>query len=277
MPLSVFRCPVCGQPLTEDEKSLSCPSRHSFDKASQGYVHLLPASKMHAKIPGDNKEMVAARRRFLDCGFYSPFKDEICRILSVELGAKPSPVLLDAGCGEGYYTAAVLQALKQACQMPLVCGIDISKFAVKAAAGRSRELKLAVASCFDIPLAEKSADALLAVFSPIVPQEFAKVVKPGGIMLLAVASERHLWGLKQLLYKEPYQNEQKDTEYEGFTFEKRIPVRTSLCTDDNRTIRDLFAMTPYYWKTPVVGSRKIAEATHLETELGFDLLIYRRT
>ena len=276
MEMSVFCCPICGSPLKNEEKSLSCPSRHSFDKAAQGHVHLLPSNKMHAKIPGDNKEMVAARKRFLEQGFYQSFRDEICRIVTEELKNSVAPILLDAGCGEGYYTAAILDSLKGAGINATVCGFDISKFAVKAAAVRNRELKLAVASCFSIPVADSSVDGLTAVFSPIVPAEFARVVKKGGFLLLAVAGERHLWGLKELLYEKPYLNEVKDTEYEGFRFEKRVPVRTKLATEDNQTIRDLFAMTPYYWKTSVSGSKKIAQAKSLYTELGFDLLIYRR-
>lgn len=276
MTKAVFCCPVCSSPLENEPNRLICPNRHSFDKAAQGYVHLLPSNKMHAKIPGDSKEMVAARKRFLELGFYRPFRDEICRIAAEQLEKVDSPLLLDAGCGEGYYTAAVLDSLKSAGFNATVCGFDISKFAVKAAAVRNRELQLAVASCFSIPMADSSADGLMAVFSPIVPSEFARVVKKGGFLLLAVAGERHLWGLKQLLYEKPYLNEIKDTEYEGFRFEQRIPVRTELSTDSNQTIRDLFAMTPYYWKTPLSGSRKIEQAQSLFTELGFDLLIYRR-
>ncbi len=276
MTMSVFCCPVCGALLADEPKRLLCPKGHSFDKAAQGYVHLLPSNKMHAKLPGDSKEMVAARRRFLELGAYRPFRDEICRIVTEQLRAVDSPVLLDAGCGEGYYTCAILDSLKAAGKNAVVCGFDISKFAVKSAAARSREPALAVASCFSIPVAENSVDGLVAVFSPIVPSEFARVVKKGGFLLLAVAGERHLWGLKQLLYEKPYLNEVKDTEYEGFRFEERIQVRTELSTDCNQTIRDLFAMTPYYWKTPVSGSKKIEQAQSLYTELGFDLLIYRR-
>lgn len=275
MTKSVFCCPVCGSVLGDEEKRLICPGGHSFDKASQGYVHLLPSNKMHARLPGDNREMVAARRRFLSQGFYQPFRDEICRIVTEELKAVSSPVLLDAGCGEGYYTSAMLDSLIAAKADTVVCGIDISKFAVKAAAG-DRRLRLAVASCFDIPVESGSADGLVAVFSPIVPAEFARVVKKGGFLLLAVAGERHLWGLKQLLYEKPYLNEIKDTEYDGFRFEKRISVQTELSTDSNQTIRDLFAMTPYYWKTPIEGSKRIEQAQSLYTELGFDLLLYRR-
>ena len=91
-----------------------------------------------------------------------------------------------------------------------------------------------------------------------------------------MAGERHLLGLKQLLYDKPYLNACKETIYPGFSFERRVPVRTQATLTDSGLIFDLFTMTPYYWKTPAEGSRRLQQATRLETELGFDLLIYRR-
>ena len=95
-------------------------------------------------------------------------------------------------------------------------------------------------------------------------------------MILAVPGERHLYGLKKILYDEPYENERRDTEYPGFRFLERVPVRGEIRTDDPQVMRDLFAMTPYYWKTPREGSERLAAAAHLETETGFDFLLYRK-
>ena len=273
---SVFCCPICKAPLQDAGPALQCVGGHSFDKAAQGYVHLLPPNRMHARLPGDSRDMVAARRRFLEAGFYEPFRDRICVLAAEALRGCRSPLILDAGCGEGYYTDAVRRAAEAVCPAPVVCGFDISKSAVKAAAGRSRALRLAVASCFDIPVQDARADLLLSVFSPIVPAEFARVLKVGGVLLLAVAGERHLLGLKELLYDTPYLNAYKETDYSGFSFERRVPVRAQAVLTDGGLIADLFAMTPYYWKTPVEGSRRLQQTARLETELGFDLLIYRR-
>lgn len=274
--MDIFRCPICKSSLEDIGCSLRCSKGHSFDKASQGYVHLLPANKKHTKLPGDSREMVAARRRFLDAGFYQPFCEGICEIISNELNGRVSPIFIDAGCGEGYYTNAVRSTLESVCTAPVSCGFDISKFAVKEAAKRSRSIHLAVASCFNIPIQDSLAEVLLGVFSPIVPNEFARVIKPGGMLLLAVAGERHLFGLKELLYDSPYLNEHKETNYEGFSFVRRVPVRTTATLNGNELISDLFAMTPYFWKTSIEGSRRLQQAEHLVTELGFDLLIYRR-
>ena len=96
------------------------------------------------------------------------------------------------------------------------------------------------------------------------------------LLLLAVAGERHLWGLKEVLYEHPYENEHRETDYPGFVFESRTPVRTTAALTSRQQIADLFSMTPYYWKTPAAGSRRLTALDTLVTELAFDLLCYRR-
>ena len=93
--MELFRCPVCGAPLTRGARVLVCPKRHSFDLAAEGYAHLLPAAQMHAKIPGDSREMVAARRRFLDTGGYACFSDGLNALVCSLLMELPAPSLVD--------------------------------------------------------------------------------------------------------------------------------------------------------------------------------------
>ena len=69
---SLFRCPLCAAPLEREETRWFCPNRHSFDRASAGYVHLLPANQKHSRDPGDDKAMVAARSSFLEKEHYAP-------------------------------------------------------------------------------------------------------------------------------------------------------------------------------------------------------------
>lgn len=272
----LFRCPVCRSPLEDCGNHAACPNRHSFDRASEGYYHLLPSNKMHAKLPGDSKEMVAARRAFLNAGYYQLFSDGINEAAAKVLSGVKSPMILDAGCGEGYYTARLKQALSEQRNDARIAGFDISKAAVKAAAKRDKEISFAVASIFDIPVADGCCDLVLNVFAPIVPAEFARVLKTGGVLLIAVPSERHLLGLKEILYESPYVNEETDTEYQGFDFLERIPLRGTITITEPEQIANLFSMTPYYWKTSQAGSERLRQATRLETEIGFDLLLYRR-
>ena len=131
-----FVCPVCGNMLSLDGNTLRCEKGHSFDRARSGYVNLLLSGGKHAKIPGDNKLMVASRRAFLEKDFYRPMADVMCEEAVRELENIPSPVILDAGCGEGYYTELLYQALRKAGLTPQLLGIDISKFAAEKAAKR---------------------------------------------------------------------------------------------------------------------------------------------
>ena len=122
---SLFRCPLCGTPLEREETRWLCPNRHSFDRAAAGYVHLLPANKKHSKDPGDDKAMVAARSAFLDKGYYAPLRDSLCKVILQHTERRSAPVILDSGCGEGYYTAGLFQGLTEAGLAPRIAGVDL--------------------------------------------------------------------------------------------------------------------------------------------------------
>ena len=80
---SLFRCPVCGAPLTREEHAYRCPSRHSYDIAREGYTYLLPPNQKHSAAPGDDRGMAAARREFLSKGYYTLLLNTLCcQILS---------------------------------------------------------------------------------------------------------------------------------------------------------------------------------------------------
>lgn len=272
--MSKFICPVCKKPLSSSENSLVCENNHCFDKAKEGYVHLLPSNKMHSRVPGDTKEMVIARREFLGGGYYKLFSDKLNEtVLSY---SKNGCHIVDAGCGEGYYTENMLRYLSENGVKADISGFDISKSAVRLAAKSNKKIEYAVASIFDIPIADNSADTVINIFAPIVEKEFCRILKSGGILIIAVPGEYHLWEMKTLVYDEPYKNEVKHTEYDGFEFVQRIPVKGEIEIDGNKQIANLFSMTPYYWKTGIDGSRRIAECEHLKTQIHFDFLVYKK-
>ena len=199
-------------------------------------------------------------------------KDELAELTDKYL--PENGVVLDAGCGEGFYTSALYEKAKA--KNGSVSGVDISKFAVKAAAGKYKGIDFAVASLFHLPCAENSADVLTDVFAPIVPEEFFRVLKPGGVMILAVPGARHLYGMKEVLYKEPYENEEHDTAYDGFEYLGRACVQKFITVNGQENIEALFSMTPYYWKTDVEGGERLRALDVLETEIKFDFLVYRK-
>lgn len=272
--MSEFICPFCKKSLKIVNNSLLCENNHCFDKAKEGYVHLLPSNKMHSRIPGDTKEMVNARREFLSAGYYKIFSDKLNEL--VLENSYNGCHIVDAGCGEGYYTENIFNCLESQNIDAHISGFDISKFAVRLASKRNKNIEYAVASIFDIPTANSHADIVTNIFAPIVENEFCRILKNGGVLIIAVPGEYHLWEMKTLVYDEPYVNELKHTEYDGFEFVKRVPVKGEIELCDNRQIQNLFSMTPYYWKTGIDGSCRIAECQYLKTQIHFDFLIYKK-
>ena len=274
--MSLFCCPVCSAPLTREEHAYTCPAGHSFDLAAAGYTYLLPANRKHSKNPGDDKAMVAARSAFLDKGYYAPLAQALCDLAVWDSADLPHPALLDCGCGEGYYTAALAQRLAQEGRPGRIAGVDISKFALRRAAKRVKEGEFAVASAYRLPLKDASVDLLFNVFSPLCPQEFARVLRPGGRFYYVVPSALHLWEMKQVLYEKPYENAVKRETYPGFQWLEEIPLRYTVHLDSSQDIMALFGMTPYAWKTPKAGVERLSALDKLDTQIGFDIHVYRK-
>ena len=271
---SLFRCPICRAALDRQDNRYLCPAGHSFDRAAAGYVHLLPANKMHSKDPGDDKGMATARNRFLSGGYYKPLCDALVHLA---LQYAPETVsVLDSGCGEGYYSAAIYQALAQAGREVNLAGVDLSKHSLRQAAKREKAAEFAVASVYDIPVADRSADLILNCFSPLALKEFLRILKPGGVYFYVVPGEKHLWELKEVLYENPYPNTEKLTPYEGFTYLEVQSVNGVIHLPDQQTISDLFQMTPYFWKTPKSGTEKLAALDSLDTAISFRIHVFRK-
>ena len=273
--MSLFICPICRSCLSEDEHRFFCEHGHSFDKASEGYVHLLLPNKMNSKVPGDSKEMASARSSFLNKGFYEPLLDALSEVVS-SLFDEGCRSLLDCGCGEGYYTAGIEKSLSESGKKPVIAGFDISRPSVKRAAKRSKSIEFAVASVFDIPVADGSFDILLNVFSPLCREEYHRVLKSGGYYIYVVPAARHLWQLKAAIYDRPYENKEQDIPYEGFEHLETRSIRYKANLNSNEDILALFRMTPYYWKTSAKGAEKLSVLKTLTTEVAFDIHIYRK-
>ena len=119
-------------------------------------------------------------------------------------------------------------------------------------------------------------DVLLNVFSPLATEEFLRVLKPGGAFVYVVPSALHLWEMKQVLYKKPYENEVRRDEYPGFTYVGAEQVRQTIHLTCGEHIKALFGMTPYAWKTPKEGADKLRTFDTLDTQIGFDVHIYKK-
>lgn len=264
---AALRCPVCRGPLLLVGRSLRCPKAHSYDLARVGYANLLPIQKRHADEPGDGREMVRARRAFLAAGYYEP----LMQALAEACAALPHTHIVDAGCGEGSYDAFLYRAL----DAPQLVGFDLSKEAVRLAAKLLPQAAFCVGGSFCAPVRDGWADLLLDVFSPFAGAEFARMLRPGGHLVYAVPTARHLYGLKEILYDKPYENAVKHTEYAGFALvgERRSDAVLTL---QGEAVQQLFAMTPYFWNTPADGAARLAQCQALTTEIGFRYLVYQK-
>ena len=265
----VFVCPHCKAPLEQSGGSLFCTGarRHCFDVAASGYVNLaLPG----ASKGGDDTALIAARRAFLRAGYYRPVAE---KLLSLVREYAPGDAVLDAGCGEGYYSCFLAEAGFR------VFGIDLSKKGITAAAKSAARAGLsagfAVAGIFELPIADNSVDAVVSLFAPVAGAEFCRVLRPGGTLIMAGAGARHLLALKKVLYDDVYENEPRADEPTELT-----PVhRESLSFDmelSDRVAQDLFAMTPYYYRTPRAGRERLAALQSLSCGAEVDFSVYRK-
>lgn len=272
--MSVFICPVCGENLGKSENSYVCSHNHSFDCARSGYVNLLISKQIGKAVHGDNKLMLRARRSFLEKGYYAPLRDVLCNeVLNRFCGG----LVLDAGCGEGYYTSAISKSLMQSGNLTGIYGIDISKTAVDMAAKRHDNVIYAAASVFHIPMKDDSCDMLVTLFAPYCGNEFIRVLKPGGVMVMVIPSELHLWELKQEIYDVPYKNEVKPYELEGFALLDSKHIRYKMKLGSQEDIQALFSMTPYYYRTGVNQQERLAALDKLDITADFELLIYKNS
>lgn len=266
---SLLCCPVCGAPLTLQEKTAVCAHGHCYDRAARGgYIHLLRQHRRGSADPGDSAEMCQARTRFLNGNWYAPLRDAV----AAQAAALAPRDVLDAGCGEGWYTQAVHKALPQA----RMAGIDLSRYALRHAGRQCPEVALAIASLFELPLADCSVDLVLHLFAPMCAPEFARVLRPGGRLLTVTPGARHLWGLKQALYETPYENPTAVRALEGFAFERETVIRDAIVLTDPADIAALYQMTPYAWKTGKAAAERLMQRERLETPIEFQIHQYRR-
>ena len=246
-----------------------CPRNHSFDVARQGYVNLLVVQQKHSLNPGDTREQVLSRREFLEAGFYAPIAQALIAEAKV-LGI--SGQILDVGCGEGYYSAQLADAL----EAPLT-GLDISKEAVRCAAAKYKGKQWLCATAAHIPVEDESVSLLTSLFALTLPQEFARVLKEDGYYFQVLAAEDHLLGLKGIIYDQ-LNFKEKDTvpELPGFELVKSVPIRFSF-TVEGQQIRNLFSMTPHVFRIGKDGAERLRKTEVLTDTASCVLNVYRRS
>ena len=267
--IDILKCPVCGAEMQREGGTLSCKGvrRHCYDFSGAGYINLAGAKQAGG---GDDADLIRARTAFLEKGYYAPVAQRICEILNALC---ESGVVLDAGCGEGYYAAQMAKAGFS------VLGVDLSKRGITHAAKHARREALnalfAVAGIFTLPMQDASVDAVVSLFAPVCEEEFLRVLKPGGVLILAGAGAEHLFSLKRVLYDTPYQNEPRADLPQGMTLLRKEHVRYAFLADQT-TLQDLFAMTPYFYRTSKMGQARLADTSSLDVDVDVEIAVYQK-
>lgn len=276
-PFQLLACPLDGTPLHCSGSAWTCASGHSFDIASQGYTNLLPVQHKRSRDPGDSKEMVAARRRFLAAGFYQPIAAAVSRAVLAELPAAASISCLDAGCGEGYYLRQLAAAVPEEQTLALL-GLDISKWAVLSAAKQDRRPGWVVGSNAKLPVMPGSLDRVLCLFGFPVYAEFARVLKPGGLLVQVDAAPDHLRELREIIY--PSLKPERPADLQTPAGFSRLPtdtLRFSIELTSGDQIADLLAMTPHLFRASAEGRAAAEGLTALSLSVEVRLAYFERT
>lgn len=263
-----YRCPLCQQLLTLKGKSYGCENNHSFDKAKQGYVNLLPVQAKRSKEPGDNKAMVQARRAFLDKGFYQPLVDTMLALYR-KYGDDSKPVF-DAGCGEGFYTH------QHKTLSNTVYGIDIAKETIKIAAKRYSECHFSVATLSDLPFNDEYFGWLYSVYAPILEAEFTRILEPKGYLLTVSPAEHHLFELKSLIYQQANKHDISKKPIEALTLVHEEQLNYKMNFTDSNDILNLLAMTPFAFKATPELIEHLSQLNKFTCQADFILRLYQK-
>ena len=259
-------CPICGETLTKQEKSYVCAGRHSFDIARQGHVNLLPVQQKRSLNPGDTAQQVMSRRAFLNGGFYSPIRDALCALAKDHGCSGP---ILDIGCGEGYYSAGLAKALNAE-----LLGLDISKEAVRYAAGRYKNATWICASAAHLPVKDQSFGLLTSLFALTMPEEFKRVLRPDGAFIQVLAAEDHLLSLKNIIYPELHHREKFTTpDIPGFRLAESRKLRFTF-TVEGQQVQNLLSMTPHVYRIGKEGAENLRQTQTLTDTASCVLNLY---
>lgn len=265
----LLKCPVCGAAMQTDSDGKVCrclgERTHCYDVARSGYLNLTSPGDGE----GDLKDAVRARTLFLDSGYYAPLSDAVNEMLE----ALHADTVLDAGCGEGYYTNRMGKNRQ-------VLGVDLSRAGIDSAAKFAKQhatgASFAVGSLFKLPVMDESFDVITNLFAPCAESEFSRVLKPGGALVLVGAGERHLLGLKETIYDNPYLNPGRADLPVNMRPVERRRLTYTVTVEGEERIAALFSMTPYYFRTSEDDRRKLRGLTQLKTEVDFDIYLYKK-
>lgn len=269
-------CPICKEKLIKEGRTYRCSKNHSFDLSKSGHVNLLLDNQKHSKMPGDDKDMVLSRKHFLEKNYYKGISDKLNEIIlrNIPENSDKKINILDIGCGEGYYTGNLKNFLDKNNIQSEIIGIDISKEAVISASKSHKGINWIVASATNIPVCDESLDFIICMFAKIIPEEKMRTLKKRGKLIIVSTGENHLLQMKEVVYE----NVRKDfyspiEDLKIFKYLETINCTYKTFIRENESIKNLFNMTPYRWRSPREGIERLFSLNELETfvDVNFDI------
>ena len=253
-------CPVCKEKLLKDEKHYYCMNGHCFDIARQSYANL---SLKQKKNQGDNRLMVEARSKFLEKDHY----DFMRQYVKQKLKDNKVNVLVDGGCGQGYYTKEFKKVVDE------VYGIDLSKEAIRYAAAHDKQSHYFVSGIFEMPFSNSCIDCVTSIFTPLAREEVYRVLKEKGLWIIVGPGPDHCIELKELMYDSAYKNEMPKKQMDNFELVSQDVISRKAMVDD---VWSLLEMTPYRYNSSSLALGKVQDCKELETTFEFVISIWRR-
>lgn len=264
----------CHQPLTRRDGGYACDRGHSFDIARSGYLNLLQPQDRRSRAPGDAPAALDARARLLASSVGVAILSTVAERAVTALAGRQDAVVLDLGCGTGEALERVVTASGGAVGI----GIDISVEAVDRAARRAPAVTWAVANADRrLPLLDASVTLVLSINARRNPAECARVLVPGGHVLVTVPAPDDVIELRALMQGEGVARERADAVIEEhaphFTLAGRETARERHALDA-AALRDLLDGT-------YRGARHSQQPRHaalkqLEVTLASDVLLLAR-
>ncbi len=252
-------CPVrhCHLALMREDRRLVCSRGHSFDVARSGYINLLQPQDRRSKQPGDTAAAVSGRRRLHDLGVTAPVLQAIADILE----PRSEEIVLDAGCGEGFYLGELRRQTGWDAH-----GVDISIPAIDAAARRYPQCGWIVANADRfLPYKDRSFSIVLSITARMNADEFRRVLRDEGRLLVAVPSPEDLIELRG---KGRDRVGRTIETFQGFKIAQKRKVTTT-AELDAATVQDLLASIYRPLQSQPVEAKKVT--------FSLDLLLFRPT
>jgi 23S rRNA (guanine745-N1)-methyltransferase len=261
------------------DRTIVCAHQHAFDVAREGYVNLLLSAGKRPKIQGDSKEMLQARRRFLEMGYYAPLSRALNEQIAAHLLRQSAVTIVDVGCGEGWYLGQLQQRLADA--TGCFFGVDVTKTAVQLAARRYPAIQFIVADVWQkLPFADSSVTALLNSFAPRNAAEFARVLAPDGLLLIVIPQPHHLQQLGEKLGLLDIEAEKQQKVVaqlaDSFTLQTIKPVTIEMNLGPT-ALENLVQMTPNYRHLTSAVQDRLAALRHERVTAAFEILTFNST